>query len=571
MRRFLVGFLATIGTIVLLLVAGGVAAAWLLFPGPPQLPERMILTLDLREEVPEMQRADPLSALGLPQGPTLIELIMALQQAGLDPRVAGLIARVDEAGPGLAQTQELRTALARFRGQGKFAYVHADSFGEFGPGMLGYYLATAFDQIHLQPLGALGLTGILIETPLLRELLDNLGIEPLVDKRGVYKHAADTFTDSELSPAHRESLEALVASIDEQLKSGIAEGRGMTIAEVGRLIDGGPYLADEAHAARLVDRLSYWPEVLEQVRLQVDTAAEPVSLRDYGRAVELVPDDDAPVIALIQGVGQIQRGDSEYGALGGWVMGADTIATALADAIDDPEVHAILFRIDSGGGSAVASESIGRQVRRAEQAGKPVIVSMAEFAASGGYWVAMDASQIVADPGTLTGSIGVFAGKPVLAEFWDEIGVNWGQVARGANATMWSTLVGYSENARARLDAFLDQTYAAFVDGVARGRGLSRDEVLNVAEGRVWTGQQAKELGLVDELGGFERALALAKEAVGVAPEQAVELRRFPEALSPWEQALELLGGSPDLIDTVGSWLQLLRPGMLSTPPIVIR
>jgi protease-4 len=571
MRRFLVGFLATIGAIVLLLAVGGGAAAWLLFPGPPRLPERMVLTLDLREEVPEVQRAEPLGALGLPQGPTLIELVTALDRAGQDPRVAGLIARIDEAGPGLTQTQELRAALARFRDRGKFAYVHADSFGEFGPGMLGYYLATAFDQIHLQPLGALGLTGVLIETPLLREMLGKLGIEPLVDKRGAYKTAADTFTDSELSPAHRESLEALAGSVDEQLRSGIAEGRGMTIAEVGRLIDGGPYLADEAHAARLVDGLSYWPELLEQVRGQAGVAAEPISLSDYGRAVDLAPDGDAPVIALIQGVGQIQRGESKHGGLGGWIMGADTLATALADAIDDPEVRAILFRIDSGGGSAVASESIGRQVRRAEERGKPVIVSMAEFAASGGYWIAMDASRIVAAPGTLTGSIGVFAGKPVLAEFWDEVGVHWGQIARGANATMWSTLVGYSEHARARLNAFLDQTYGAFIDGVARGRSLSRDEVLEIAEGRVWTGQQAKELGLVDELGGFERALTVAKEAAGIAPEQAVELRRFPEALSPWQQALELLGGAPDLIDAMASWVQLLWPGMLSTPPIVIR
>jgi protease-4 len=570
MRRFLVGFLATLGALALLLVAGGVATAWLMFPAPPQLPERIILTLDLREEIPEMQQAEPLSALGLQQGPTLIGLIMALDQAGRDPRVQGLIARLDDAGPGLAQTQELRAALARFRNQGKFAYAHADSFGEFGPGMLGYYLATAFDEIELQPLGALGLTGIVIETPLLRELLDRLGIEPLLDKRGAYKNAADTFTTSELTPAHREALESLAASIDQQLKSGIAESRGLTVADVTRLIDGGPYMADEAHAARLIDRLSYWPEALEQARTRAGTA-ELVSMRDYARAVAPAPDDDTPVVALIEGVGQIQRGDSDYGPLGGWVMGADTVAAALADAIDDPEVQAIVFRIDSGGGSAVASESIGRQVRRAVEQGKPVIVSMAEFAASGGYWIAMDASHIVADPGTLTGSIGVFAGKPVLAEFWDEIGIHWGQVARGANATMWSTLVGYNERARARLEAFLDQTYGAFIDGVARGRGLSRDEVLEVAEGRVWTGQQAKELGLVDELGGFDRALDLAKQAVGIAPEQAVELRRFPKVLTPWQEVLELFRGSPDLIHAASSWLRLLRPGTLSTPPIVIR
>jgi protease-4 len=252
-------------------------------------------------------------------------------------------------------------------------------------------------------------------------------------------------------------------------------------------------------------------------------------------------------------------------------MGADTIAQALADAIDDPDVAAILFRIDSGGGSAVASETIGREVRRAAEKSIPVIVSMGGAAASGGYWIAMDASQIVADPGTLTGSIGVFAGKPVLAEFWDEIGVNWGQVARGANATMWSTLQGYDGLGQARLDAFLDQVYAAFTDGVARGRGLPRDRVLEIAQGRVWTGQQAKEIGLVDELGGFARALALTREAIGIAPEEAVELRAFPAPLDLWDQALELLGGSPGFIDALGPWLQLLRPGTLSAPPIVIR
>ena len=277
------------------------------------------------------------------------------------------------------------------------------------------------------------------------------------------------------------------------------------------------------------------------------------------------------MIALVQGVGQIQRGDSDHGPVGGWLMGADTVAQALADAIDDPDVVAILFRIDSGGGSAVASETIGREVRRAVAQGKPVIVSMAAAAASGGYWIAMDASRIVAEPATLTGSIGVFAGKPVLSEFWDEIGVNWGQVARGANATMWSNLVGYEGHGRARLDAFLDQVYAAFTAGVARGRDLSRDEVLEVAQGRVWTGQQAKELGLVDELGGFTRALALAKEEAGIAPDQPVELRPFPRPRAFWQQALDLLADPPGLIDSVLPWLQLLQPGILSAPPIVIR
>jgi protease-4 len=570
MRRVVVAVLATIGAIALLLTAGGFAAAWLLAGKTPSLPGQMILTVDLRDEVPEMHGSDPLGALGLPQSPTLIELTMALEEAGRDSRVQGVLARLDGEGPGLAQVQELRAAVAGFRDRGKFAYAHADSFGEFGPGTVGYYLATAFDQIHLQPLGGLGLTGILIETPLLRGLLDNLGVEPSGGKRGAYKNAADIFTDSTLSPEHRESLESLASSFDAQIKSGIAGGRGIAIAEVARLIDQGPYVAAEAQAAGLVDQLSYWPDVIEQAKDRAGAESELVSLEAYAGAIE-APPDDAPVIGLVQGVGQIQRGNSDHGPTGGWIMGADTIAQALADAIDDPDVAAILFRIDSGGGSAVASETIGREVRRAAEKSIPVIVSMGGAAASGGYWIAMDASQIVADPGTLTGSIGVFAGKPVLAEFWDEIGVNWGQVARGANATMWSTLQGYDGLGQARLDAFLDQVYAAFTDGVARGRGLPRDRVLEIAQGRVWTGQQAKEIGLVDELGGFARALALTREAIGIAPEEAVELRAFPAPLDLWDQALELLGGSPGVIDALGPWLQLLRPGTLSAPPIVIR
>ena len=266
MRRVLVGVLATIGAIALLLTAGGIAAAWLLFGRTPQLPEQMIVTLDLREDLPEMHGGDPLGALGLAQPPTLIEITMGLERAARDPRVQGLVARLDGEGPGLAQAQELRAALARFREQGKFAHAHADSFGEFGPGTVGYYLATAFDEIHLQPLGGLGLTGIVIETPLLRELLDKLGIEPSGAKRGAYKNAADIFTDSSLSPEHRESLESLASSIDQQIRTGIAEGRGMTITDVGRLIDQGPYMAEEARAAGLIDRLSYWPEVIEQAK-----------------------------------------------------------------------------------------------------------------------------------------------------------------------------------------------------------------------------------------------------------------------------------------------------------------
>jgi protease IV len=571
MRRFVVGFLATLGLLGLLLAGGVAVAVWLLLPAAPDLPERGVLVVDLREGLEEAAASDPLDLLGIAVRPTFTDVVLALDAAGRDPRVQGLVARLSGEGPGLAQSQELRAAVARFREQGKFAYAYADSFGEFGPGTRGYYLATAFEQIHLQPHGALGLTGIMIETPLLRGLLDKLGVMPSGDRRGPYKTAADLFLERELTPAHEEVLKSLADSLDRQIRSGIEAGRALEPELVARLIDEGPYLALEAQQAGLVDRLSYWDEVVEQAEQQAGPGSELLALADYGAAAAAAP-EDAPVIALIRGVGQIARGDSDYGPTGGWVMGGDTVAGALAAAIDDPEVEAILFRIDSGGGSAVASETIGHEVRRAVAEGKPVIVSMGDVAASGGYWIAMDATRIVAGAGTLTGSIGVFAGKPVLTELWQELGVNWGRVQRGANADMWSTQSDYDARARERLQAFLDQTYAAFVAGVARGRRLPEEAVRKAAEGRVWTGAQAQELGLVDDLGGFAEALEVAREAIGVARERPIELRAFPPAGPPWQRALELLGGARSGLGALRPLAQWLSaPGMLSLPPLLLR
>lgn len=538
-------------------------------PEGPGLPERVVLTLDLRQGLEEVPPSDPLAFFRRADRLTLGETILTLDRAAEDERVAGLVARFDGGGPGLAQAQDLKAAIARFREQGKFAYAYADSFGEFGPGTRGYYLATACDEIYLQPLGALGLTGIMIETPLLRGLLDKLGVRPSGDKRGPYKTAANLFTESTLTPEHRESLESIAQSLEQQIVEGLMADRGFDAETIGRLIDGGPYSAAEAAELGLVDALGYWDEVVARSERESGEQGELITLGRYAQMLQPIA-DDAPVIGLIHGVGQIKRGDSDSGPAG-WVMGGDTVAAAFTDAIEDDEVDAILFRIDSGGGSAVASETIGRQIRRAVEAGTPVIVSMGEVAASGGYWIAMDASTIVAASGTLTGSIGVLAGKPVLDELWREVGIGWGRVERGANAAMWSTSVDYSPRGRARLEAFLDNTYQAFTEGVARGRGLSQAEVLAVAEGRVWTGAQAKEFGLIDELGGFARALTLAKEAAGMAADQPVRLRRFPEPRPPWEQALQFLEGPMVALSEFRPWLAMLTSGVLSTPPLKVQ
>jgi protease IV len=568
LKRILVGLLAMIGALALIVAIGLAGTAWYLLEAPPRLPERMVLTLDLRGGIDEMASDDPLSALTIGRQPSLADVVLALDRAGADARVAGLLVRLDGQGPGFAQLQELRDAVTRFRAQGKLAVAHADSFGEFGPGNGGYYLASAFERIELQPTGALGLTGLFLETPLARGLFDKLGILPSGDRRGAYKTFYDTFAESEMTPAHRESLESLASSLDDQLSQGLSEGRGLDRPTIARLIDGGPYMAVEAHSLGLVDRLSYWRDTVKEMRDLAGPDGALVDLADYAATIE--PASEAQAVALVYGVGQIQRGDSEQGPVSGWLMGSDTVAQALADATDDPDVRAILFRIDSGGGSAVASDTIGHQVRRAVEQGKPVIVSMGDLAASGGYWIAMDATRIVAEPGTLTGSIGVVAGKPVLAQLWQDLGVVWGNAQRGANADMWTTTQNYGPRGRARLEAFLDATYDAFTAGVARGRDLPVDKVLDVAQGRVWTGAQAMERGLVDQLGGFADALAATRQEIGVEPDAPLELRRYPPPRTIWDEAFQLLSARTRLFG-IDSWLELLSPGSLSTPPIVIR
>ena len=567
--RILVGVLAMVGALTLLLLIGVAAGAWYMLPSRPSLPERMVLTLDLRDGLEEVTDSDPLTALAIGWQPSLTDVVLALDQAAGDERVAGLLVRLDGEGPGFAQLQELRDAVQRFRDRGKPAVAHADAFGELGPGNGGYYLASAFERIDLQPVGSLGLTGLILEAPLARGLLERIGVLPAADRRGAYKTIYDTFVETEMTPAHREAMQSLADSLDGQLRQGLGEGRGLGPAKVAELIDGGPYTAPEAQTLGLVDRLSYWYDTAAEMRELAGPGGAMIDLLDYASAIE--PPAEAPVVALVHGIGQIQRGNSEQSPLGGWVMGGDTVARALAEAIEDPDVEAILFRISSGGGSAVASDTIRHQVRRAVEQDKPVIVSMGDVAASGGYWIAMDASRIVAAPGTLTGSIGVVAGKPVLSQLWQDVGIAWGTVQRGANADMWSTLSDYSPRGRARLEAFLDWTYQSFVEGVARGRDLPEEKVLAAAEGRVWTGAQAKERGLVDDLGGFTDALAVTRQEIGLEPEAAIELRRFPPPRTLWEHALDVAFLGQTRLLSVETWLERLTPGLLSTPPIAIR
>ncbi len=497
----------------------------------------LILELDLAEGLSESRPADPLSAVMARGRPVLPDVVDALRRARADHRVTGLVARLGGRTVGLAAVQELRRAIRDFADAGKSTVGWADSLGEFSAGNVQYYLATAFDTIWLQPSGDLGLTGIAVERVYLRGALDKLGADFQVAKRHEYKSAAEQLTERGYSEPAREATDRLTASVTEQLADAIAQRRHLTPEKVRALIDAGPFLAAAAHAQGLVDHLGYRDEVYAAVRKQAGPDAILQYLGRYHRGKLLaerarkaakVPGTQRhpPVIAVIYASGPIRRGRSGRSPIGGGSMGSDTIAAAIRAAAQDEQARAIVLRVNSPGGSYVASDTIWREVVRARAEGTPVVVSMGDVAASGGYYISMAADVIVAQPGTVTGSIGVLTGKPVLGAALGRAGITTDLVTQGAHAAMFSPQRAFSADEWALVNDWLDHIYADFTGKVAAGRGLTQPQVHELARGRVWTGADARDRGLVDELGGLDRAVAIARQRAGLPP--AAELRIYP-------------------------------------------
>jgi protease-4 len=535
MKKVLVRILATIGGFVLLytLVILVVLAA-----RSGHVPSRTILEVDLEQQMIEDAPDSPVANVMLSDRPRVRDVVDALDRGANDERVVGLVARIGAVPMGMAQTQEIREAVQRFRAKKKFAVAFGETFGEFGPGNSAYYLATAFDQIYLQPSGDVGLTGIMLESPFVKGTLAKLGMTFHGDHRYEYKAALNTFTETKFTAPHKESLAKVMNSWFGQIKADICAARHLDPIQFENLVNSGPYLGKEALGAKLVDGLAYRDEVYSQVKKRAGNDAELLYLSKYlDRAGR--PHNKGKTVALIYGVGGVTRGKSDFSPINGSVtMGAETVAGAFRAASDDKDVKAILFRVDSPGGSYVASDTIWREVVRARQAGKPVIVSMGDLAGSGGYFVAMAADKIVAQPGTITASIGVLGGKVITRGFWDKVGLTWDEVHTSSNSTMFTGVQDYNASEWNRFQAWLDRVYVDFTGKVAEGRKLSKEKVLEIAKGRIWSGEDAKALGLVDELGGFDTALRLVKQAINVPENDEVKLVVFPRRKKPLEALL---------------------------------
>ena len=523
--------------------------------GKPGVPDAVVLEIDLEDAVIEGQATA--SLLGARGGRTSTrDIVFALQAAAKDARVKALYARIGGAGHGLATAMEVRDAVLAFKKSGKKTVAFSESFGEMSPGTGGYFIASAFDEIWLQPAGSVSLSPLSSEAMFARDGLAKLGVEPAFAARKEFKNAVNTFTEQELTAPHKEAMSTLLTSAQQAMVAAMARDRdvlGDTTA-VTALLGNGPYTHDEALRAHLVDRLGYRDEARASVKAHAGAGAdlELLWLHTYfereGSEYDDTIEHSGPVVAVISAVGQIHRGASNSDPLSGTsTVGSDTVAAAIRQAIDDKDIKAILLRIDSPGGSVVASETIAHEVDRARKAGKPVIASMANVAGSGGYYIAMYADAIVAQPGTITGSIGVYAGKMVTTKLWEQLGINYDTIAVGdVDTSFFSTDEPYSPAARARLDGLVDCIYTSFVTKVASGRKKTFDEIEPVARGRIWSGADALPRGLVDQLGGWPTAIDAVRTALKLEPGANIRLRDLPAEKPPFEMLMALATGGDD-------------------------
>lgn len=514
------------------------------------VPNGCVLELDLRTAPPETSGLDPLAMItGSGRPMALREAVSALHRAADDPRVAGLIARVQLPAAAAGPVQELREAIAAFT-----AVKPSLAWAENYPGTMSYYLASAFGEVWMQPSGTVGLIGFATSALFLRDALDKAGIQAQFVARGEYKSAANLFTQDRYTDAHREADTGLLESLRRQVWQAIAESRGIGRDSLDGLADRAPLLRDVAVESKLIDRIGFRDEAYVRIAELVgaegfcpesgdadgDDAPPRLFVSRYARATgsggpSMPGRGPKSTIAVITVAGPIVngRGGSRV-PLGSPNAGADTIAAALRAAAHDDSVSAIVLRVDSPGGSVTASETIWREVKKARERGKPVVASMGSVAASGGYYVSMGADAIVANPGTITGSIGVVTGKLIARDLKQRLGVGSDALRTNANADAWSINAPFTPEQQAQVEAEADLFYTDFVERVADGRNLSVDAVDAVARGRVWTGADALDHGLVDELGGLRTAIRKAKVLAGLDEDAKVRLVGYPGS-SVWD------------------------------------
>ena len=552
-------FLMALGVVMLISISVSFASLYMFFTGVQTsrpLPDQYVLFHHFKGNVPDFNVYNN-SILGqfMPQIDSVYDIIRSLEVARDDDAVTALAVKIDDGDYGLEQIQVLRNAVLNFRQSGKKALIYADNYGGFSNGLGEYWLASAFDEIWVQPIGIVSLNGIRIEQPFFKDALNMIGADMEISQRKSYKTGAEMYMRDDMSSQNRETLQAIIDDIMTVIGDDIKLARGFDAVKFKSIIDNSPLIVEEAKNLNLVDKVGYFDEFEESARNSKDALVEHdkylpfVTIGEYKSTTynkaKMKSGISKVAIVMVEGVIMDINAESSGSKA---IMFPENIADAqnITKSIDamaiNPNIEVIILRVNSPGGSPSASETIRRAVVNARNEGKYVIISMGEVAASGGYWVSVDADDIVAAPLTITGSIGVYGGKPDLSGLWDKIGVNWGVVEYGQNAAMWSSNVGYNASERKRLEILMDRVYEAFISRVADGRDMKPDDVEKIAQGRAWTGLDAFKNGLVDIQGGFDTALSHAAQKAGYEHWITMPIVVLPMDDDPFGDIAKLLG-----------------------------
>ena len=510
------------------------------------VPSRAVLTLDLDRPYPESRSDDLLAEFSEEPSLSFYDLIKAVNVAALDNKVQALVADVGNTSLGLAQIQDLREAVKAFRSTGKKAYLYSSGMGSFGGGTDDYYLASAFDEIWMQPNTEIGITGLNIEVPFLKGLLDKVGITAEFYARHEYKNAAASLLSKGFSPEYRSETEKLGGGIFQRMAADIATDRGLDEGDVKKAVDEAPVAAEKALEKKLIDKIAYKPDLIEQV--MDETGGEMINLVDYALNIK-EGRKNRPSVALMVIDGMITEGESSANPFEGEATaGSETIVAQLDEIARDKSVKALVLRINSPGGSYTAANEIWYAVNRMKSEKMiPVVVSMGDYAASGGYFIALSGDYVIAEPLSITGSIGVLGGKMVLSELWKKLDVNWGEVKFGRNAGILSVNHPFSPEEKRVFNRSLDNIYKDFTEKTATVRGINPNEMERIARGRVWLGEDALRNGLVDALGGLNEAVAKAKELGGIKPKTRFNIVYYPKRKTFQEKLAQMLGSGPKI------------------------
>ncbi len=488
----------------------------------PTIENNSVLTLRIAGSLPDYVPEDPLRKIFGNTDQSLTGVILQFKKAKVDDRIKVIILDINMHGAGWGKTEEIRDAIADFRSSGKPVYAYMEYAMDKE-----YYLASACDKIYLAPPGELFINGLAADVLFFRGSLDKLGIYPDMVQVGKYKTAVETFTRKDMSDANREYINSLLDDLFNRYIEAVAKARGKSAQDVRAIIDDAPYNSARAKELGLIDGVAYRDEVEKELKTKLGyKESDELRLVNGSSYSQVEPQslglDKGENIAVIYATGDIGSGKSENSPGGAQSIGSETLSKAIRDAGEDKSIKAIVIRVDSPGGSGLASDIIWHAVEGAK-AKKPVVVSMSDVAASGGYYISAGANKIIAEPSTITGSIGVFAGKPVVKGFYDWLGISNEWVLRGKQAGMFRETEKFTPEERAKFEDLIKKTYYEdFVPKVAKGRNKTPEYVDSIAQGRVWTGSQGVERGLVDEFGGLDRAVEVAKDLAKIPRDKGV-------------------------------------------------